>query len=149
MPLAERHATSIWQGDLPSGSGRVSVGSGALPEFPVTWASRTERSDGKTSPEELIAAAHASCFSMALSNGLAKSGHPADQLTVTANVTLDRVDGKTTITGIELSVEGRVSGVSADEFEAAAQEAGKDCPVSRALKGSVPIKVVSATLEQG
>ena len=93
MASAERTATTVWEGDLAHGNGILSLTSGATDDLPVTWASRTERSAGKTSPEELVAAAHASCFSMALSHGLAESGHPPDRLDVSATVTLSLDDG--------------------------------------------------------
>jgi osmotically inducible protein OsmC len=144
MPIAERSATSVWEGDLAHGAGKLTSGSGALGELPVTWASRTERSDGKTSPEELIAAAHASCFSMALSNGLTQAGNPPDKLTVTAAVTLDRVGEAPTVTTSVLTVEGIVPGIDQAGFEAAAADAGNNCPISRAL-GGVQI-TVNATL---
>src|SRR3979490_2803874 len=102
MVMAERAATCIWEGDLAHGGGKVTSGSGALGELPVTWASRTQRSEGKTSPEELVAAAHASCFSMALANGLTSAGNTPEQLSVTANVTLDQRDGAPTVTTSEL-----------------------------------------------
>lgn len=146
MPLAERRATSTWEGNLAEGRGRFNVGSGAMPEQAVTWASRTERSDGKTSPEELIAAAHASCFSMALSHGLAQKGTPPQRLEVEAVATLERVDGKPTITDMNLRVRGQVEGMDEEAFKAAAQDAGENCPVSRALKQSVKI-TVDASLE--
>ena len=92
MANVERTATTVWEGDLAHGNGVLSLKSGAAPDLPVTWASRTERSDGKTSPEELIAAAHASCFSMALSHELAQAGNPPERLDVSATVTL--VDGR-------------------------------------------------------
>ena len=111
MAMAERSATTEWDGDLAHGSGEVSVGSGAFATFPVTWASRTERSDGKTSPEELIAAAHSSCFSMALSHGLTEAGHKPEHLSVSAKVTLDQRDGAPTVTTSELAVTGRVPGI--------------------------------------
>ena len=95
MANAERTATTVWEGDLAHGSGTLSLTSGATGDLPVTWASRTERSDGKTSPEELIAAAHASCFSMALSHGLAEAGNPPDRLEVSATVTLSMEGGPT------------------------------------------------------
>lgn len=147
MAVAERRATSVWEGNLISGKGRVEVGSGALPEFSVTWAARTEKSDGKTSPEELIAAAEASCFSMALASDLTKAGHEPQSLTVTANCILDRVDGKPTITTLELTVSGRVDGMDDAAFKAAADDTSQNCPVSRALKSGVEIRIVSATLE--
>lgn len=145
MAMAERSATTEWDGDLAHGNGNVKVDSGAFETFPVTWASRTERSDGKTSPEELVAAAHASCFSMALAHGLAEAGHAPEHLTVSAKVTLDQRDGAPTVTTSELTVAGRVPGVDQSAFEQAAADAGKNCPISRAL-GGVDI-TVNATLE--
>jgi osmotically inducible protein OsmC len=145
VPIAERSATSVWEGDLAHGSGLLTSGSGALGELPVTWASRTERSDGKTSPEELIAAAHASCFSMAFANGLTQAGTPPTKLTVSANVTLDRVNDAPTVTSSVLTVTGQVAGLDQEGFAAAAADAGKNCPISRALAG-VEI-TVDATLE--
>jgi lipoyl-dependent peroxiredoxin len=142
MAMAERTASTGWDGDLVHGSGVVSGASGALGELPVTWASRTERSDGKTSPEELIAAAHSSCFSMALSHGLAEAGTPPDHLDVSSKVTLDIVDGAPTVTTSELDVSGRVPGIDQAAFEQAAADAGKNCPVSRAL-GAVNITVTA------
>jgi osmotically inducible protein OsmC len=123
----------------------VNVDSGALEPFPVTWASRTERSDGKTSPEELVAAAHASCFSMALAHGLTEAGHEPEHLSVSAKVTLDQRDGAPTVTTSELTVTGRVPGIDQDQFADAAADAGKNCPISRALAG-VDISV-NATLQ--
>jgi osmotically inducible protein OsmC len=135
MPIAERSAETIWTGDLAHGRGELSTGSGALSDLEVTWASRTQRSEGKTSPEELIAAAHSSCFSMALSNGLTQAGNPPEELQVTANVTLDDKDGAPTVTTSELTVNGRVPGIDQEAFIKAATEAGKNCPISRALAG--------------
>lgn len=144
MAMAERSATTVWEGDLPHGKGTLDGASGALSELSVTWASRTERSNGQTSPEELIAAAHSSCFSMALSNELAQDGHPPEQLSVTAKVTLDQRDGAPTVTTSELTVTGAVPGLDQAGFETAAQNAGRNCPISRALAG---VKIsVSATL---
>ena len=128
---AERTASTTWEGDLPKGRGTVTVSSGAIGDFPVTWASRTERSDGKTSPEELIAAAHSSCFSMALSSEIGKAGGTTESLEVTAEVTL----GAGAITKIALTVRGEVTGLDADGFEKAAQAAKVGCPVSKALAG--------------
>jgi lipoyl-dependent peroxiredoxin len=145
MPIAERTATTGWDGDLAHGNGLVTGASGALGELPVTWASRTQRSEGKTSPEELVAAAHSSCFSMALAHGLTESGSPPEHLDVSAKVTLDERDGAPTVTTSELTVTGRVPGIDQAKFEQAASEAGKNCPVSRALAG-VEISV-NATLE--
>jgi lipoyl-dependent peroxiredoxin len=145
MPMAERSATTGWDGDLAHGNGTVNGASGALDRLSVTWASRTERSDGKTSPEELVAAAHSSCFSMALANGLTQAGNAPEHLDVTSKVTLDLVDGVPTVTTSELTVTGRVPGIDQAAFEHAASDAGKNCPISRALAG-VQI-TVNATLE--
>ena len=131
-------ADAIWKGDLTSGSGRVKVASGALDEFPVSWASRAESQHGKTSPEELIAAAHAACYSMAFSNGLSKAGHKVEELNTTAAVTF--VPG-TGITTVELSVQGRVTGIDDPEFQKLAAEAKDGCPVSKALHGNVELKL--------
>jgi lipoyl-dependent peroxiredoxin len=144
MAIAERTGRCTWDGDLAHGNGVVTGDSGALGDLPVTWASRTERSDGKTSPEELIAAAHASCFSMALSHGLSQGGNAPEQLQVSAKVTLDQRDGAPTVVSSELTVTGRVPGLDQAGFEKAADDAGQNCPVSRAL-GGVDI-TVNATL---
>jgi osmotically inducible protein OsmC len=140
MPMAAvRTAEVSWSGDLASGNGLILyVSSGAIARLPVSWAARTEAHGGKTSPEELLAAAHASCFSMALSHGLAQDGHPPDRLNVKATSTF--VPG-TGITAMKLDVTGRVQGMSEEEFRAAAQNAAENCPVSQALKGNVDISV--------
>jgi peroxiredoxin, OsmC subfamily len=135
MALAERRAECVWEGDLAHGNGRVIVDSGALGEFPVTWASRTERSEGKTSPEELIAAAHASCFSMSLSHALTEAGTPPERLKVRTAATLDNVEAGLRITTIDLEVWGRVPGIDFDAFLKAAEGAKTGCPVSNALAG--------------
>ncbi len=145
MAMAERTARCTWEGDLAHGSGTVTGDSGALGDLPVTWASRTERSEGKTSPEELIAAAHASCFSMALSADLSQAGNPPEELRVSAKVTLDQQDGAPTVTSSEVNVSGRVPGLDQDGFARAAAKAGRNCPISRAL-GGVEI-TVDATLD--
>ncbi len=145
MPIADRSATTAWDGDLAHGNGVVTGASGGLGDLPVTWASRTERSEGKTSPEELIAAAHASCFSMALAHELTQAGNPPEHLDVNAKVTLDEKDGAPTVTTSELTVSGRVPGSDQAAFEQAANGAGKNCPVSRAL-ASLEI-TVNATLQ--
>jgi len=145
MAIAERTATTKWDGDLAHGSGTITGASGALGELPVTWASRTERSDGKTSPEELVAAAHASCFSMALSHTLTQGGNPPEHLEVSAKVTLDQRDGNPTVTTSELAVTGAVPGIDQAAFAQAASDAGLNCPISRALAG-VEISV-QATLQ--
>ena len=141
---ADRSASVTWTGDLMSGSGTIdSVTSGALSNLGVSWPSRSEEPGGQTSPEELIAAAHASCFSMALSSTLAKQGTPPERLEVTATVTL--VPG-TGITASALTVAGTVPGLDADGFRAAAEAAKDGCPVSGALKGNVELSV-QATLQ--
>ena len=144
---AIRRADATWSGDLQSGKGNVSaVTSGAFAQLPVSWAARTEKADGRTSPEELVAAAHAACFSMAFSNGLAKAGHPADRLDVSAEVTFDNASGGWKVTRSALTVRGRVPGISADDFAAAAEAAKDGCPISKALAGNVELSV-QATLE--
>jgi len=141
---AIRRAHAVWQGDLASGSGNVTAStSHAFDGLPVSWASRTEEANGRTSPEELIAAAHASCYCMALSSDLGKAGHPATALDVSATVTFDRVDGKWSVASSALEVTGEVPGMSATEFEAADNAAKDGCPVSRALQGNVAISVVA------
>ena len=135
----ERRAEVTWQGDLPSGSGTIeSVGSGAFDALDVSWPARAEQPDGKTSPEELIAAAHASCFSMALSNVLAQAGAPPDQLSVVATVTFEPGTG---ITKSALDVQGTVPGIEESDFRRAAEDAKENCPVSQALKGNVELSV--------
>ena len=141
---AERRAAATWNGDLMSGSGTIDeVGSGAFGPLDVSWAARSEEeSGGKTSPEELIAAAHASCFSMALAHGLAQAGSAPDRLETSAVVTF--VPG-TGITKIALSVRGTVPGLDADGFREAAEDAKKNCPVSKAL-AAVPEITLDAEL---
>jgi osmotically inducible protein OsmC len=139
MANAERTASTVWEGDLAHGKGTTSLSSGATGDLPVTWASRTERSGGKTSPEELIAAAHASCFSMALSNGLAEGGTTAERLDVSATVTLDTDEVR--IVSSHITVRGVVPGLDADGFAQAARGAADNCPVSVALKGALEITV--------
>jgi osmotically inducible protein OsmC len=142
-----RRATVGWTGDLASGSGSIdTVTSGALKGLPVTWASRTEAADGRTSPEELLAAAHASCFSMALSSDLTKAGSPPQSLDVTSEIVGDRVDGKWTVVSSKLTVRGRVPGLDQARFSEIAAQAKDGCPISRALKGNVVLSV-EATLE--
>ena len=128
-----RQATTTWQGSLLEGSGRVELQSSGLGGFDVTWASRAEEPAGRTSPEELIGAAHSSCFSMALSSALAKAGTPPETLETTAEVTFQPGQG---ITGILLTVRGQVPGISAEDFQKAAEGAKTGCPVSQALTGT-------------
>ena len=142
MLKAERRAEVVWQGDLIHGNGTiVSVGSGALGNLPVSWASRTERSDGKTSPEELLAAPHAACFAMAFSHGLAQAGTTAERLHVNATCTFEQVEGGFKVSTMVLDVSGRVPGLDQAGFEKAAQAAGQGCPISGALRNNVAISV--------
>jgi osmotically inducible protein OsmC len=135
----ERHADAVWEGSLMEGSGTITrTGSGALPQLPVTWASRAESPEGRTSPEELIAAAHAACFAMALSHALAEAGNAPDRLETSATITF--VPG-TGITKAALTVTGRVPGIDEQAFQEAAEGAKDGCPVSGALKGNVELSL--------
>jgi osmotically inducible protein OsmC len=143
----ERSAEASWIGDLSSGSGMIEFTSGAFPNAPVTWASRTESSDGKTSPEELIAAAHSSCYSMALSNTLTTAGHKPDHLYVTATVGFGpKEGGGMEVKSSALNVRGKVPGIDQAAFEKLAAEGEQGCPISNALRGNIEI-TVTATLE--
>ena len=142
MLKAERRADVVWEGYLLHVRGTiVSVGSGALGALPVTWASRTERSDGKTSPEELMAAAHAACYAMAFSHTLAQAGTPAERLSVSATCTFEQVEGGFKISTMDLDVRGKVPGLDEAGFEKVAQQAEQGCPVSNALRNNVQIRV--------
>jgi lipoyl-dependent peroxiredoxin len=143
MPVALREAEVIWKGPLASGTGTLTTGSHALDELAVTWASRTERPDGKTSPEELIAAAHASCFAMALALVLGENKTPPERMAVNAACTLDEVEGAPRITTVELAVRAQVPGLDAADLERMVGQAADLCPVSNALRGDVTIKVRS------
>ena len=148
MPEAVRTAHAVWSGDLLSGAGTVSAtSSGLFTGLPVSWASRTAAVDGRTSPEELLAAAHASCFSMALSAGLGKAGTPPAKLEVGASVTFVQIEGGWKVSSSALTVVGTVPGIDAAAFQAAAEGAKDGCPISGALKGNVELSV-AATLEQ-
>lgn len=134
--MPTRTARTAWNGGLQDGSGQVEFSSSRVGTFDVSWPRRTgDTADGTTSPEELIAAAHSSCFSMALSNEVAKAGGTPQSLEVTAEVTLDMSGGAPTITTVALTVRGEVDGLDAAGFEQAAQAAKAGCPVSRALTG--------------
>ena len=140
----DRTAQVTWEGDLMSGKGRInSVTSGAVGNLDVSWPARSEEPGGMTSPEELIAAAHATCLSMALSHGLAQGGHAPERLNTSATVTFQPGEG---ITKIALDVAGRVPGMDEDAFRQAAEQAKENCPVSKALTG-VPEISLNATLE--
>ncbi|MFF3954814.1 OsmC family protein [Streptomyces sp. NPDC001890] len=128
-----RQAHTVWDGNLIEGKGVVTFDSSGIGKFDVSWPSRAEQANGKTSPEELIAAAHSSCFSMALAHGLASAGTPSTQLTTTADVTFQPGTG---ITGIHLTVQGQVPGVDEADFVKAAEDAKANCPVSQALTGT-------------
>src|SRR5215469_663792 len=136
----ESKADATWQGDLMGGSGTVRVASGAFGEVALTWRARAESRESGSSPEELIAAAHAGCYAMALSYGLSNAGHAPEQLDTSARVTFQGGEG---ITGIHLSVRGRVPGIDAAAFQQAAEEAKAGCPVSKAL-AAVPITLTAA-----
>ncbi|HWO69345.1 MAG TPA: OsmC family peroxiredoxin [Actinomycetota bacterium] len=142
-----RAARVVWEGDLLEGSGQVwTESSQVLVGMPVTWASRADEPQGRTSPEELLAAAHAACFSMALANELAKAGHPAERLDVRATASFEKTDGGWRVTTMRLEVTGRVPGADEAGFGRAAEAASVGCPISRALEGNVRIEL-SAKLE--
>ena len=142
MPQVERRARLTWEGNLVQGHGSiVQTSSGALANLPVTWASRTEQPDGKTSPEELIAAAHAECYAMGLAHGLATSGTPSEKLDVEAVCTLELSASGLKIQAMDLNVRGSVPGLDEAAFERAAQIANQGCPVSNALRNNVEIRV--------
>ena len=140
----EKTARATWQGDLTSGSGQVSTGSGVVSDEDVSWSARAEGAEG-VSPEELIAAAHATCLSMALSHVLAEGGHEASRLETEATATFDKTDDGFRMTAIRLTVNGEVDGIDEAAFKEAAEGAKDNCPVSQALKGNVDISV-DATL---
>jgi osmotically inducible protein OsmC len=137
----ERRAEVVWEGPLASGSGEAKGASSNAFSLPVTWSARTEAADGKTSPEELIAAAHASCYAMAFSNVLAEAGSPPDRLEVAAVVSAELDDDGLRVTTSDLTVTGRVPGLEASDFSRHAQDAERACPVSNALRGNVEIRV--------
>jgi len=144
---AIRRAEATWTGPLSTGSGVVSGrSSGAFNDLAVSWAARTEASDGKTSPEELVAAAHSSCFAMALSGTLVRAGAAPERLEVSAEVTFDKLEAGWSVVSSALTVRGKVPGISAADFAAAAEQTRTGCPISRALIGNVAI-TVEATLE--
>jgi osmotically inducible protein OsmC len=140
MAAAKRSAKIVWEGDLLNGKGNVKLGSNSLPEFPVTWASRAEESSGgKTSPEELLAAAQAACFSMAFSAQLARNRTPPQRLEVNAECTFDKVGDAYKVTKMEIKVRGKVPNIEKAKFEELAKGAAASCPISSALKGNVQI----------
>ena len=140
---SESRATTVWEGDLTSGRGTMSVESNVIPDVEVTWGARTDRTPDTTSPEELLAGAHSACFNMALSAALAKAGNPPERLETSATVTFVAGEG---VKSSQIVVRGRVPGIDQAAFEEAARGAGEGCPISGALKGNVEI-TVEATLE--
>lgn len=137
MSIADRTVLTTWEGPLASGSGTLTQGSsGALDGLQVTWASRTEQPDGKTSPEEMLAAAHSSCFAMALTLTLGENQTPPQRLTVQSAVTLEAVDGVPTITTSRLKVTAKVDGLDDEAFAALVDQAARLCPVSRLFAGA-------------
>jgi len=148
MPAAERQARVVWDGNLVKGTGVLSLGTGVLREQPVSWASRVERPDGKTSPEELLAAAQASCYAMALSHTLTEKGTPPDRLDVAATATADFVGGGLKVTTMDIQVRGWVRGIDQAQFEQIARDAEQGCPIANAIRNNVEIRV-HAQLEGG
>ena len=137
-------ASSTWEGDLFNGQGTTTLATGVAGPLPVSWPSRTESAAGRTSPEELIAAAHAACYNMALSNILAQGGNAPTRLETSAEATFEKVEAGWRLTTMALSVRGDVPGIDADGFAAAAAKAKDGCPVSNALAGNVEITLESA-----
>ncbi|MGH2932335.1 MAG: OsmC family peroxiredoxin [Gaiellaceae bacterium] len=139
----EKTATATWEGTLAEGSGRFSLGSGAVTDQTVTWADRAEEGEG-TSPEELVAAAHASCILMALAGGLARAQTPPTKLESEATATFDKVGEGFAFTKIHLTIRGEVEGIDEETFKQAAEGAKENCPVSQALKGNVEVTLDAA-----
>ena len=145
--MAESRASAVWEGNLVEGHGRVSASSGVFTDLDLTWAARTNRPDPKTSPEELIAAAHAACYAMAFSHTLAEAGHVPERVSVTAVCHFTPIEGGGfSVSKMEVDVHGRVPGVDAEAFQHLAEEGERGCPVSNALRGNVEI-VLTATLD--
>jgi osmotically inducible protein OsmC len=143
---AIRRAEATWSGPLSTGSGTVSaITSKTFTDLAISWSARTEESDGKTSPEELVAAAHSACFAMALSGALVRGGTPPERLDVSAEVTFDKLEAGWRVVSSALTVRGTVPGISVEAFEAAAESTRTGCPISQALMGNVAI-TVEATL---
>jgi osmotically inducible protein OsmC len=143
-----RRATASWEGDLPTGHGEVSAGtSGVFTSLPTTWKARTEESDGLTSPEELLAAAHASCFSMASSNNLAKAGFPPERMDVTVEITGDRREAGWTVISSHITLRAKVPNVDEQTFRQAVEAAKDGCPISRALAGNVEMTLDASLVE--
>lgn len=149
MPTVTRHAEVSWSGDLRTGGGQVSVGSGAFPAQAVTFPGRVqEGSIAATTPEELIAAAHASCYAMALTGALTRNNTPAKRLHVRATCFLDRTEAGLKIARVDLDVKGVLDGMGTAEFEAIAMAAEEACPVSNALRNNVEVRVLAETVAE-
>jgi osmotically inducible protein OsmC len=144
--VVKRSSEVTWERDLLRGSGIIRFGTNALPAVGVSWASRTEQPNGKTSPEELLAAAHASCYAMALSGTLAKNKTPPSTLIITAVCTLDQVENSWKVTTMELTVNGTVPGIDESTFKEIAKKAEETCPISNTLRNNVDIQL-EAVLE--
>jgi osmotically inducible protein OsmC len=137
-----RSASVVWNGGLTDGAGMITyLTSGVASRLPVSWASRTNAHEGKTSPEELLAASHASCFSMALSSRLAKNGTPATQLDVKADISFEQGDRGWQVASSTLTVRGNVAGIDEAKFGELAEDAKEKCPISQAIKGNVEIRL--------
>jgi lipoyl-dependent peroxiredoxin len=144
-----RHASATWSGNLTEGAGMLQyISSGAFSRMPITWGSRTEAHQGRTSPEELLAAAHASCFSMAFANQLAKNGTVAERLDVRVDVTADKREAGWTVLSSAIKVSGVVPGIDAETFARVAEAAKDGCPISRALVGNVELSVEPTLLDK-
>jgi lipoyl-dependent peroxiredoxin len=148
VPRITRKAAISWEGNLARGAGSISGGSGALDGLPYTLATRIGNPEGKTSPEELVAAAVGGCFAMSLAGELAQAGTPPDRLDVSAACTVDEVEGRHLVTAVELSVHGRVPGIDAETFARTAAEAEQGCTMAALVRGSAEVRV-EATLEGG
>jgi osmotically inducible protein OsmC len=148
MPRVSRNASVSWEGNLARGEGAISGGSGALAGLPYTLATRIGDPEGKTSPEELLAAAVGGCFAMSLAGELTQAGTPPERLDVSASCIVDEVEGRHLVTGVELTVRGQVPGIDAATFELTAQEAEQGCTMSTLVRGSAGV-TVDATLEGG
>jgi osmotically inducible protein OsmC len=147
MAGVQRQAHTLWEGPLMGGKGDTEFASSGIGRFPVTWAARTQSPDGKTSPEELLAAAHATCYAMAFSHALAQAGNAPERLHVTSTVSFEpKEGGGFAVTRSALEVNGRVPGLDQAGFQQAAEEAEKACPISNAIRGNLEI-TVKATLE--
>jgi len=146
MALATRSADVVWEGDLMKGKGRLDAGTGAFRNLAVSWKARAEEAGGNTSPEELLAAAHATCYAMALSNTIATAGHTPERLEVHAEFDLDKSDPGVKITRVRLRVRGKVAGVDEAGFKELAKKGEQGCPVSNAIRGNVDISLDAALM---